>query len=143
MNYYTQTQSTLADRINSERRQKYSALQEQHKAVIQLKEAEEQLMHRALHSRATGLPNRTLLRNTMDNLLENDESRHFTLLLLSLNNFHEFNKTLGHSNGDAILGILTKRICTLCKGIHNLYPIETQDREHNLVSSIEGVTFAC
>ncbi|MGB3622978.1 MAG: EAL domain-containing protein [Ketobacter sp.] len=132
----------LADRINSERRQKYSALQEQHKAVIQLKEAEEQLMHRALHSRATGLPNRTLLRNTMDNLLENDESRHFTLLLLSLNNFHEFNKTLGHSNGDAILGILTKRICTLCKGIHNLYPIETQDREHNLVSSIEGVTFA-
>lgn len=133
----------LADRINAERREKYSALQEQHKAVVRLKEAEDRLMHRALHSRTTGLPNRTLLRSTMDSMLELPRKQHFSLLLMSLNNFHEFNKTLGHTNGDAILYILTERLKNLSQNIANVIPIAGPNgEESHKVSSIEGVTFA-
>src|SRR5690606_20121169 len=80
----------LADRINRERKERYLALQAQHKAVVRLKEAEDRLMHRALHNRTTGLPNRTFLRNALDNLIKVEQDNlQFCLLLISLNNFHE------------------------------------------------------
>jgi diguanylate cyclase (GGDEF)-like protein len=132
----------LADRINAEKKAKYSALQEQHKAIVRLKEAEDRLMHRALHSRTTGLPNRTLLRSAMDNILIENSHNEFTLILLSLNNFHEFNKTLGHTNGDAILYILTERLSGLCDNINNVITIEESDSRTHHIASVEGVTFA-
>jgi len=132
----------LADRINTERKQKYSALQAQHNAVVRLNEAEERLMHRALHSRTTGLPNRTLLRGAMDNLLQDSTLDGFTLILLSLNNFHEFNKTLGHSNGDAILNILTERLGRLTRTVPNIVLIEDGDSGPQHVANVEGVSFA-
>ncbi len=132
----------LADRINSERKAKYSALQEQHKAVVRLKEAEDRLMHRALHSRTTGLPNRTLLRSTLDTLLQGDANNGFSVILLNINNFHEFNKTLGHSNGDAILSILTERLSALCQDIDKVVAIEGSDSRLHYVASVEGVSFA-
>lgn len=132
----------LADRINFERKAKYSALQEQHKAIVRLKEAEDRLMHRALHSRTTGLPNRTLLRSTLDNLLLGEKLQGFTLVLININNFHEFNKTLGHSNGDAILYILTERLSNLGKCVNNVVPIEDTDSRAHYIASVEGVSFA-
>ncbi len=132
----------LADRINYERKAKYSALQEQHKAIVRLKEAEDRLMHRALHSRTTGLPNRTLLRSTLDGLLQETQQTGFTLVLVSINNFHEFNKTLGHSNGDAILYILTERLSALGQCVENIVPIEDTDARAHYISSVEGVSFA-
>lgn len=132
----------LADRINFERKAKYSALQEQHKAIVRLKEAEDRLMHRALHSRTTGLPNRTLLRSTLDSLLQEDNTPGFSVILLSINNFHEFNKTLGHSNGDAILYVLTERLNSLSQSIQRVVPIEDTDARLNYVANVEGVSFA-
>ncbi|MDY6920006.1 MAG: EAL domain-containing protein [Pseudomonadota bacterium] len=132
----------LADRINYERKAKYSALQEQHKAVVRLKEAEERLMHRALHSRTTGLPNRTLLRNTLDQLLLDTAQPGFSLVIINVNNFHEFNKTLGHTNGDAILYILTERLSQLAQSIDRIVPIEDTDTRPHCIASVEGVSFA-
>ena len=132
----------LADRINYERKAKYSALQEQHKAIVRLKEAEDRLIHRALHSRTTGLPNRTLLRSTLDELLQDGTTPGFSVILLSINNFHEFNKTLGHSNGDAILSILTERLNTLSQHISKIVPIEDNETRLHYVANVEGVSFA-
>ncbi|RLT92106.1 EAL domain-containing protein [Ketobacter sp.] len=132
----------LADRINYERKAKYSALQEQHKAVVRLKEAEDRLIHRALHSRTTGLPNRTLLRSTLDLLLQEESKPGFSVVLLSINNFHEFNKTLGHSNGDAILAILTERLNSLSQHINHIVPIEDSETRLHYVANVEGVSFA-
>lgn len=133
----------LADRINRERKEKYQALQEQNKAMLRLKEAEDRLIHRALHNRTTGLPNRNLLRNVLDNLITTEhDNLQFSLLLVSLNNFHEFNKTLGHSNGDAILRIITERLSLLSRDMPGVIAIEQfQDRTH-YVAGVEGVTFA-
>ena len=132
----------LADRINYERKAKYSALQEQHKAVVRLKEAEDRLIHRALHSRTTGLPNRTLLRSTLDELLQDEAKAGFSVIMLSINNFHEFNKTLGHSNGDAILSILTERLNSLSQHISKIVPIEDSETRLHYVANVEGVSFA-
>ena len=132
----------LADRINMERKERYAALEQQHKAVIRLKEAEDRLMHRALHTRTTGLPNRTFLRSTLDSLLLEKREPAFYLCLINLNNFHEFNKTLGHSNGDAILYLVTERIKKLCKSLDGILPIEQLETGNQWVANVEGVTFA-
>lgn len=133
----------LADRINHERREKYRALQEQNNTMLRLKEAEDRLVHRALHNRTTGLPNRTLLRSAMDNLISGEQrNMPFSVLLISLNNFHEFNKTLGHSNGDAILRIITERLSRLASALPGVIAVEQNERACHFVAGVEGVNFA-
>ena len=132
----------LADRINRERKEKYRALQERHNVMTRLKDAEDRLIHRALHNRTTGLPNRTLLRTALDNLIASpQETQEFCLLLVSLNNFHEFNKTLGHSNGDAILRIITERLADLSRNMPGVVAIEDSSERKQYVAGVEGVTF--
>ncbi|MDX1695951.1 MAG: 7TM diverse intracellular signaling domain-containing protein, partial [Ketobacteraceae bacterium] len=132
----------LADQINNERKAKYKALQEQHKAVVKLQEMESQLMHRALHSRSTGLPNRALLRRSLDEYFEQQyESGMVGLFLISLDNFHEFNKTLGHSTGDAILKLVTHRLSELIGNFRNAICFEVSDSDTHALANVEGVTF--
>lgn len=132
----------LADRINTERKEKFSALQEQHQTVVRLKEAEDQLMHQALHSKITGLPNRTLLRSSLDNFIQTNQEQPFSLILFNLNNVHEFNKTLGHNNGDTILEQITNRINDFCSDIRYIIPIEEGESDIHYLANVEGVTFA-
>ncbi|WP_461422730.1 EAL domain-containing protein [Ketobacter sp.] len=132
----------LADRINSERKQKYSALQSQHETVLRLQEAEQRLMHRALHSGITGLPNRTFLKTQIEMLVSSALQTQFSVVLLNLNNFHEFNKTLGHSNGDAILYLATQRMNAACEKEGKVVALERHSAGVHFLAGVEGVTFA-
>lgn len=133
----------LADRINAERRARYLALQEKHAAIIDLKEVEAQLVQRALHSATTGLPNRAFLRSVLEKTCaEVAPQSSVALLLIGMNNFHEFNKTLGHSNGDAILCLLAERLDRLLQPLQGLVRIEDSSGHHHHLACIEGVTFA-
>lgn len=131
----------LADRINHERRARYLALQEKHDAIMGLKAAEERLIERAMHSATTGLPNRAYLRSTLETLFQNNDAPK-ALLLLSLDNFHEFNKTLGHHNGDKILRLVANHIEQTVKQQDHVIPIEADWRRTHHTACIEGVTFA-
>ena len=133
----------LADRINTERRQKMLALEAQHKADLQLKATENQLIHSALHSGVTGLPNRTFLRTLIESNIKNSDNEKLVLVLISLNNFHEINKTLGHSNGDAVLYLITQKINTLCEGFRNIVEVEQHNDGAHYLTGVEGITFAC
>ena len=130
----------LADRINNEKRARYLALQEKHEAIISLKHAEETLIQRAMHSATTGLPNRALLRSRLEQSC--NQPSPFYLLLLSLDNFHEFNKTLGHNNGDAILKIIALEIEKFIRDNGNIIVIEASNQHQYRIACIEGVTFA-
>ena len=132
----------LADRINAERRARYSALQEKHEAIVDLKEAEARLVRRAMHSATTGLPNRAFLRGVLEQTCAQGAPNGVALLLLGMNNFHEFNKTLGHSNGDAILSQLGERLEQLLNGQAGIVRIEDVPGQTHHLACIEGVTFA-
>lgn len=132
----------LADRINMERKEKYLALESQHETLVRLQETEQRLMHRALHSGITGLPNRTFLRTRLESRISENVGEPFSIVLLTFNNFHEFNKTLGHSNGDAILFLATQRINHCCAQLGSVLPLERHDSGTHYLAGVEGVTFA-
>lgn len=132
----------LADRINWERKQKFQALQDQHDAILKLRKTEDQLLHRALHSSSTGLPNRAHLEGTIERcLLENDQ-KNIGIFLISLNRFHEFNKTFGHTNGNKILSILTSRLSDSTSKISGAITIENISDKKQCVAKAEGTCFA-
>ena len=67
--------------------------------------------HRALHDELTGLPNRTMLRLRLDEVLREaaaDEA--VWVLLVDVDDFRAINDTLGHHHGDALLQALAARI---------------------------------
>lgn len=78
----------------------------------ELDEKNDQLEHMALHDSLTGLPNRTLLADRMEQVLfqsaRNKQS--FALFLMDLDRFKEVNDTLGHQFGDELLKMVSTRL---------------------------------
>jgi len=71
----------------------------------ELELATEQLRHQALHDSLTGLPNRALLLDRLEQAIVNMQRKHepFSLLLLDLDGFKDVNDTYGHHVGDLLL----------------------------------------
>jgi len=65
----------------------------------------DRLRYDALHDALTGLPNRTLFRERVDEAVAQLQagSAGFTVMLADLNGFKEVNDTLGHQYGDVLL----------------------------------------
>ncbi|UCH73422.1 MAG: EAL domain-containing protein [Rhodospirillales bacterium] len=81
--------------------------------ITDRKQAEERLIHDALHDALTGLPNRTLLLDRLGQALarikRNPESR-FALAVLNLDRFRMVNESLGHGAGDDLLLAVSRRL---------------------------------
>jgi len=75
------------------------------KRTRELELATEQLRHQALHDSLTGLPNRVLLLDRLEQAILNMQRKHeaFSLLLLDLDGFKDVNDTYGHHVGDLLL----------------------------------------
>jgi diguanylate cyclase (GGDEF)-like protein/PAS domain S-box-containing protein len=73
--------------------------------VTQTKHQVTSLRHQAMHDALTGLPNRTLLFESLDRVLEEARGSGSTLalMLMDLDRFKEVNDTFGHHFGDALL----------------------------------------
>lgn len=134
----------IADYFSQQREVHTRTLEEQNATLLKLKDAEQQLIHRALHSGTTGLPNRTLLRESMRNIIEQKNlDPRFSLLLVNFRNFHEFNKTLGHQNGDEILRMLATRLSEHVRLNPYAISLEPGPKGSHCVATVEGVTFGC
>lgn len=68
-------------------------------------EAQERANHLALHDSLTGLPNRVLFRERLEQAFEGNrhDTRRISVLCLDLDHFKEVNDTLGHAFGDLLL----------------------------------------
>jgi diguanylate cyclase (GGDEF)-like protein/PAS domain S-box-containing protein len=75
--------------------------------------AEEQLLHDAIHDALTGLPNRTLFMDRLEQAIRQSK-RHldhrFALLFIDIDRFKLINDSLGHLVGDELLIAIAERI---------------------------------
>ena len=76
------------------------------------KKAEQEAQRLAFHDELTGLPNRRLMNDRLDQAIAGAvrDAQHGALLLMDLDNFKEINDTLGHAQGDALLQQMSARL---------------------------------
>ena len=85
--------------------------------ITERKRAEARLTFMAQHDGLTGLPNRNLLRQRMDEILlhARRSSDKAAVLILGLDNFKAVNDTLDHGIGDKLLRAVAKRLRSMLR----------------------------
>ena len=80
--------------------------------ITEQKNAESKLSHQVHHDALTGLPNRVLFSDRLEQALESAKrnSSQLALLFIDLDHFKEINDSLGHAVGDEILKVVTSRL---------------------------------
>jgi len=82
------------------------------RVTIRVRRQMEEIEHRALYDQLTGLPNRTLFRDRLQQLIlvARRERSAAAVMLVDVNRFKEINDALGHDVGDVLLQSLGERL---------------------------------
>jgi len=80
--------------------------------VSERKDAESRLAHQALHDSLTGLPNRTLFLDRLEQAIKRSERHHggVAVLFVDLDRFKLINDSFGHAAGDRLLCDVAERL---------------------------------
>jgi diguanylate cyclase (GGDEF)-like protein/PAS domain S-box-containing protein len=98
--------------------------------VTERRQTEARIAHMARHDALTGLPNRLLFREKMEEAFARvARGEHIAVHCLDLDYFKTINDTLGHPIGDALLRAVTERLLGTV-------------REHDTISRLGGDEFA-
>jgi diguanylate cyclase (GGDEF)-like protein len=82
------------------------------RVTVRIRRQMEEIEHRALYDQLTGLPNRNLFRDRVEQsiLRARREQTSSTVMFLDVDHFKEINDTLGHEAGDSLLEVLAERL---------------------------------
>jgi diguanylate cyclase (GGDEF)-like protein len=80
--------------------------------ITERKQAEERIRHLAHHDDLTGLPNRSLIRDRLEQAVLNAQrnGKHLALAFVDLDGFKLVNDGLGHNAGDELLKVVGRRM---------------------------------
>lgn len=86
-----------------------------HEDITRRKLSESRIEYLANHDALTGLPNRNLLEDRMQQSIEHAQRTGLGLAVLSLDldNFRHFNDAYGHVTGDAVISVCAQRLARL------------------------------
>ncbi|SDK35258.1 sensor domain-containing protein [Sediminibacillus albus] len=88
--------------------------------ITSLEEAEHQVRHLAYHDQLTDLPNRSKLRNDLDQWIAENKGR-FALFYCDLDRLKYINDAMGQFAGDQVISSIADRIQHVIKGKGSLY----------------------
>jgi diguanylate cyclase (GGDEF)-like protein len=111
---------------------------------------EEQLRNQAYYDELTGLPNRTLIMETINHAIASSysTSRPLALLCIDLDHFKNVNDTLGHAIGDELLIQAASRLASMVSSVQLLGrpggdeffillpEVESDEPIHHMISNI-------
>lgn len=91
-------------------------------AVTELQEAHEKLKHQATHDALTGLPNRSLLHDRLEQAISYADryKRLLTVVFMDLDYFKSINDTLGHQAGDDLLKVIAERMANCVRSVDSV-----------------------
>jgi diguanylate cyclase (GGDEF)-like protein len=80
------------------------------RVTIRLRRQMEEIERRALYDDLTGLPNRTLFRDRIEQMIAAPDDESGVVMLLDVDRFREINDALGHETGDRLLREVAARL---------------------------------
>ncbi len=109
--------SNLEQEVQQRTLQLQDLLHEMESKNAQLSSSNDELKHAALHDSLTGLPNRILFHDRLEQAIKHSKRNNgqFGVALLDLNNFKEINDTQGHLVGDFVLKTISERITAVLR----------------------------
>lgn len=79
-----------------------------------IREKDEKLTYLAYYDILTGLGNRQLFIDHIDEMIETDKEKHFSVIYFDIDDFKKINDSYGHNTGDAMLSTYADRLRLFC-----------------------------